>query len=317
MVVGRTSPLRTWLDLQAEADKIRDFSEVMGRFIDKEIITARNVATGGTTVEILGPQGTGKTSLMLNYACRIMEENPDELIIWKDSWDSQSQFNRIKDWEVFAEEGVELRFRNIRKNEEENIEVKHFSDFEHLARMLSPQQLNVVYLKDDIIGWAKLLNFFRRYKGWQSIFIDEYKDIAPINTRSPYYNYIGEIAKEMSMVRKGLVSFYGNTQSKSQIDYRFRSGFMVVTYLSGAKKDKITSIYQQAINKLDKGEAWLSWYGKFGKIHFPAFPPKEPIMDVEDLNRLSGIDKLIMEENQKWKRHKYRSSTNRKKVTRK
>ncbi|NIA04312.1 MAG: hypothetical protein GWP09_03090 [Nitrospiraceae bacterium] len=186
-----------------------------------------------------------------------------------------------------------MKFRNIRKNEEENIEVKHFNDFNHLAKMMSPQQLNVVYLKDDIIGWAKLLNFFRRYKGWQSVFVDEYKDIAPINTPGAYYHLIGAIAKEMSMVRKGLVSFFGNTQSKSQIDYRFRSAFMVTSYLSGAKKDNISSIYQQAINKLKKGEAWLSWYGKFGRIHFPPFPPRDPVMDVEDLNRISEVDKIL------------------------
>ena len=109
---------KTSKSLQEKAEEISDFTYEMGKFIDNEIILSRKTAWGGCTNEILGPQGTGKTSLMLNYACRIMEINPEEIIIWRDSYQSPCQFNRINKWEIFAEEGTQLIFKNIMKTKQ-------------------------------------------------------------------------------------------------------------------------------------------------------------------------------------------------------
>jgi len=283
------------MTLREKAERIIDFSDAMGKFINDEIIMSRKISTGGSTNEILGPQGTGKTSFMLNYAQEIMGNNPDELVIWKDSYQAQCQFNRLKHWEIFAEEGVDLQFRDIYKDEIIELPIHIFSDFNHLLHKMSPQQLNVVFVKDEVTGYIKFINYLRRHGGWQSVFIDEYKDIAPLNESGYRYRLIGALGKEMSTIRKGLVSMFCNTQSKSQIDWRVRDAFMTYVYLSGAKKDSHSSIYQNAINGLEKGKAWISWEGKFGRVKFPPFLPKKPVMDVEDLNKESEIDLILKE----------------------
>ena len=285
----------TEMTLKEQAEQLIDMSDAMGKFINEEIILSRVEAYGGSTNEILGPQGTGKTSFMLNYAKEIMGENPDELIIWKDSYQSQCQFNRLKNWEIFAEEGTKLKFRDILKDETVELPVKKFTDFSQLIHLMSPQQLNVVFVKDEVVGYIRLLNYLRRHSGWQSVFIDEYKDIAPLNESSYRYRLIGALGKEMTNIRKGLVSLFCNTQSKSQIDWRVRDAFMTYVYLPGAKKDGHSSIYQQAINGLEKGKAWISWEGKFGRVRFPPFPPKHPVLDVEDMNKESEIELILSE----------------------
>jgi len=265
----------------------------MGRFIDNNLIMSRQLSTGGCATEILGPQGTGKTSLMLSYATRIMQEYPDEIIIWKDSYQAQCQFNRLENWAIFVQDGVSLVFRDIHKDEIYDVPMTVFKDFKHLSNLVSPQQLNVVYVNDDIIDFIKLINFFRRHRGWQSIFIDEYRDIAPLNAPGIQNQLIGALGSEISAIRKGLVSLFVNTQSKSQIDWRVRDAWMVNTYLAGAKRDKYSSVYQQAINSLEKGVAWVSWEGKFGRISFPPFEPIDPVLDVDNVNKISLIDSLL------------------------
>ncbi len=273
--------------------KLQDMTEQMGNFIDTQVIMSRRTDQGGCADEILGPQGTGKTSLMLSYACRIMEENPDEIIIWRDSYQSPCMFNRLKNWEIFAEEGTDLEFRDISTNEILNIDVIFFKDYYQLEKMISPQQLNVVYVKNEIIGYIKLINFFRRQAGWQSIFIDEYEDIAPINESGIYYKLIGALGRNIKNIRKGLVSLFCNTQDKSSIDWRVRPKFMCYTYLPGAMVDGTSEIYQQAVNALEVGQGFVSWFGKFGKILFPGFIPNDLVFEAVDKNKPDDLDILL------------------------
>lgn len=279
--------------LEEKVEDIEDMSEAMGNFIHNEVLFSRRKDQGGCTDEILGPQGTGKTSLMLGYAVRIMEDFPDEIIIWRDSYQSPCMFNRLKNWEVFAEEGTNLQFRDIGKDEVLELPIKTFKDFSQLEKMMSPQQLNVVYVKDEIIGYIKLLNFFRRRAGWQSIFIDEYEDLAPINESGVYYKLIGAFGKNMKNIRKGLVSLFCNTQDKGSVDWRVRPKFMCKTYLAGAKVDGDSEVYQNAVNGLSMGWGWLSWYGKFGRMWWRGFKPKDLVFEAIDMNKPDDLDVLL------------------------
>lgn len=273
--------------------EIEDMTEYMGNFIDSYVIMSRNKSQGGCADEILGPQGTGKTSLMLGYACRIMEEHPDELIIWKDSYQSPCMFNRLNDWEVFVEQGVDIEFRDIGNNEIIDLPVTFFSDYNQLLNRLKTQQLNVVYVKDEVIGYIRLINHLRRHAGWQSIFIDEYEDIAPINESGINYRIIGALGKNLKNIRKGLVSLFCNTQDKGSIDWRVRPKFMCYTYLGGSVVDSNSEIWQNAVNGLSIGQGFISWFGKFGKINFEPFEPKEPVIEAVDKNKPDEIDQIL------------------------
>jgi len=273
--------------------EIEDMTEYMGNFIDNYVIMNRNKSQGGCADEVLGPQGTGKTSLMLGYACRIMEEHPDEIIIWKDSYQSPCMFNRLNDWEIFVESGVDIEFRDIGKNEIIELPTVFFDDYNDLLSKLKQQQLNVIYVKDEVIGYIRLINFLRRQAGWQSIFIDEYEDIAPINESGINYKLIDALGKNLKNIRKGLVSLFCNTQDKGSIDWRVRPKFMCNTYLGGSVVDSSSEVYQQAVNGLSIGQDFISWFGKFGKINFEAFEPKEPVIEAVDKNKPDEIDEIL------------------------
>ena len=276
-----------------EKVSIEDMTDQMGTFIHEYVIMQRNLGRGGCADEILGPQGTGKTSLMLSYALEIMEQHPEEIIIWRDSYQSPCMFNRVNNWQIFAEKGVNLEFRDIYRDETIELPITVFENYNELAKKMQPEQLNVVYVNDEVIGYIKLINFFRRHAGWQSIFIDEYEDIAPINESGIQYKLIAALGKNIKNIRKGLVSLFCNTQDKTGIDWRVRPKFMCYTYLSGALVDNTSEIYQQAVNSLPIGKGYISWYGKFGRINFDAYEPKNLVFEAVDLNKPNELDILL------------------------
>ena len=67
----------------------------IGKELEQRIML-RDSSIGGMVLECLGVQGSGKTSFMLSIAEDIINDYPDELIFWRDSYYSQCQFNRFK-----------------------------------------------------------------------------------------------------------------------------------------------------------------------------------------------------------------------------
>lgn len=249
----------------------------MGQKI-KDRIMSRDESLGGIVLEILGVQGSGKTSLMLSLAEEIIKTNKDELVFWRESTQSQCQFNRFKNWSIYVKEGLQLEFRDIATNQPQTLPVTYFHDFNELVEIAKPRQLNVLYLPEES-GYIDFIKFLRLYPGWQSLFIDEYEDLAPLRCKGKQWHNNDELSNEFKNIRKGLVSVFCDTQNPSDVDWRVRSKIMCHIYLNGARVDLSSPIVQEAVNALPMGQLFAD-YGRaiYGKGSFKSFPPRKPIL---------------------------------------
>lgn len=249
---------------------------VVGQKI-KDRILSRDESLGGIIVEILGIQGSGKTSLLLSIASEITK-NKNEIVFWRESTMSQCQFNRVKNWQIFIEEGLTIEFRDILSNQHQNVPITIFKDFNELMNFAKPGKLNVLYLKENK-RYVDLIKFLRLYPGWQSLFIDEYEDLVPLRCKGEQWHINGEMATEFKNIRRGLLGVFCDTQNPGDIDWRVRSKIMCHIYLNGSKVDLLSPINQGAINALPIGQMFCDYgHALYGKGSFRAFPPRKPIL---------------------------------------
>lgn len=257
-------------------------------------IKLRETSQGGLSSLTIGPPGSGKTSNILYNASKIMDWYPNEILFWRDSPSSASQFNRIgKNWQIFVEDGIKLRFRDLMKGGSLQIPYKTFDDFNDLIDqdtgkgLVKPKQLNVIFFKDDY-KWIDLLQHLRATIGWQSVFIDEVEDICPLNP----YKRTGEksnirhqknilFSNNAKAIRKGLVNLFCDTQNTSELDWRFIGKLNFICYLRGARVFSQSRVKQVAVDNLPTGKLFIDWENRiYGKSVFSAFPPIEPVFEV-------------------------------------
>jgi len=249
-----------------------------------ERVMARNSALGGIVLETLGVQGSGKTSLLFSIADEIMERYPNELVFLRDSYYSQCQFNRIQNWQIYAEKGVDLRFRDIDRDKFVKLPITVFKDFKDLVEKAKPQQLNVVYLTENY-RYIDFIRYLRLHKNWQSLLIDEYEDIAPLRCKGKQWQKNEELSNEIKHVRRGLVNLFCDTQHPSDIDWRVRTKIMCHVYLYGSKVDGISPVDQGPVNALPIGRLFIDFgHALYGKGSFKAYPPVDPVLEAFDLS---------------------------------
>ncbi len=249
-----------------------------------ERVMARDSALGGIVLETLGVQGSGKTSLLLSIAEQIMSTYPKELIFWRDSFYTQCQFNRVEKWQIYIEKGVEIEFRDIDLGKTVSLPVTFFDDFDELISLAKPQQLNVIYFENNI-KYVDFIKYLRLHPGFQSLFIDEYEDIAPLRCRGEQWKKNEEFSQEMKHIRRGLVNLFCDTQNSSDVDWRVRSKIMCHVYLYGSKVDHLSPVDQAGVNALDVGEILIDYgHALFGKGSFNAYPPRKPILECYNIN---------------------------------
>lgn len=257
----------------------------------------RNPAEGGISLEVTGPQGSGKTSLLFHIWEKIIEKNPDELTFMYDSIESPVMFNRVKNWRIFAEPGLDLTFRDIIRNKFIDYPYYTFKDYEDIYINARPKYINVIYFK-NLTSWIPFLNFLRRSMHraghkfldpegppvWKTVIWDEYEDIAPANEPNPIWTFNRDLANNEKNTRKGLVTKLVDTQNRWDVDHRVRGKLMLRAYLKGAYVDKNSRIKQIAVDSIKslygQRQALIEWAAIYGKIRFKAYPPIDPIFEV-------------------------------------
>lgn len=278
-------------------NKYKDRLSLEGEKILKRIFL-RDKSEGGISLETVGPPGSGKTSLDLHLTTKSMELYPDEIFFYRDSTESPVQFNRIKNWQIYAEKGITLRFRDYDTNKYFNIPITVFEDFSDLYSKAKPNQLNVVYFIEEFT-WIDFLNYLRRHmhngSGWKTVIFEEYEDIAPQYAAGRWWRKNLLYSKNAKNIRKGLVNTLSNTQAKSDVSFFVRSKLMMRSYLHGSHVDNNSPIMQRAIDKLNIGEAMIEFGSTFGLIRFLPFYPKR-IFEVEKIVPIKEEDEKKIDE---------------------
>lgn len=247
-------------------------------------IFERDQDVGGSVTEITGISGSGKTSLCLGMATKIIKNNPRELVFWREAVGSPCQFNKIDDsigYQLLAEKRYHLKALEITNNlKHAPLEIRQFRGVKELISISKPGMLNVVYFK-DLYRWVDLIMALRLLPGWKTIFWDEYEDICPQRCKGITWKKNDDLANNIKQLRKSGISLIMNTQSNMDADFRIRSKIMCWIYCYGARVDTLSPITDSAVHSLRVGEAWIDHgHSLFGEFNFPPFKPKPNIYTV-------------------------------------
>jgi len=250
-----------------------------------ERIFERNPDRGAVFTEVSGIQGCGKTSLSLGFATRIMKKNPEELIFWRESLDSPCQFMKLDSdkWQILSERSYPLDVYEVTNDMQiADIKIRYFVGFSELLKMAKPGMLNVVFFK-DVSKWMPFIQRLGETPRWQTIFLDEYEDIAPQRCSGDIWKRNDAFANRLKQIRKSLVGLVANTQSTMDADFRVRSKIMMWIYCYGARVDAISPISKRAVHSLRVGGAWIDHgHSLFGQFTFPPFLPKKSIYMIKE-----------------------------------
>lgn len=263
-------------------------------------IKDRSVNPGGNGVEFVGASGVGKTSLFFNFI-EDFASNDNELMFWRESMDTPIQFVKFPRFEIFVEEGLNLKivdqnnggqaldfpykkFESVPQisykveleNDpdpealEENQRNKGRQDeiFESICKRADPGKLNVIFFNRRFT-WIDFIRYLKEVPHWHDVFIDEYEDVFPFSNRGEEWHRIDWAKKNLKQIRKGLVNLFCNTQSKSDVDWRVRKKMTIWGYMPGGVPDKDSPIKKEAVRSLDVGKVYLDWKrSNYGKIDF-------------------------------------------------
>ena len=287
----------------AKKERVKIIDEI-GKQI-YELLMTRDYARGGYLLECAAVPGSGKTSLLLSIFEDTIDRYPDELIFFRDSYNSQCQFNRVEKWHIMAENGVNLRFLELPSMKEISLPVTNFDakktedpmyyykdlkqfgyDYYDLIEKAKPGYLNVVYLKDNT-NWRWVIRFLRLYPFFQTLLFDEYEDLVPQRSSGNQWRYNEHYAYELKHSRRGCLNEAFDTQHPGDADWRVRSKFMLHAYLRGSKVGESSPVDQGPVNSLPVGKMIID-YGNalFGKGSFDPYPPKNPVMIATDMNSI-------------------------------
>jgi hypothetical protein len=238
-------------------------------------IFSHSLDAGGSTVEILGAPGQGKTGMLLFFASIIQERYPDEKIFFSDVYDAPIQSIKIglDNWNLMVQKNSNITFHNRDKKLKQIFpELTEFEGFDDLVEKAKPGKINSIWFPDrkqimDFIGYSK------RIGEWTHIFVDEGAEVFPSCLSGSSWHRVGFFANEVvAELRKCMVNLFYCTQSPSDCDSRVRGKITTRIFMPGSRKDRNSRIFQQSIDNLKEdhingSECFIEQSGKFGLLH--------------------------------------------------
>ena len=237
---------------------------------------------GGVYVEITGSQGSGKTAVLLAMHSDFTNNYPQDRCFWASTYNAPLQFLKLgKDkYHIMILEGSNVEIRDREQNVEivnfpnDNCSypITYFSTFDELWDKSKPGMCNAIFFGDKKI-WMDFLFYLRSKYEWAHIFIDEFSEVAPSDSKDVGWQRIRRFAEDIKEIRKCNKNVVTNSQTSTDVDYRVRRKIMIRIFLPGAKTDKKTRVYQRAVDNLTKDRvhgnmAYIDYDGKFGCIRF-------------------------------------------------
>jgi len=254
-------------------------AEVEGKKIWEQIF-ARDLNFGGWLVNIVGIQGSGKTSILHHICSRIITEYPKEIIIWREPANKPFQaINSGHEFQILHHINTRLQLKEMTPEglkDSHRFKITAFKTITELFSLLQPGIINVVYMNDQKL-WIRVINRAVMSPGWYSIFVDESEDIFPSYSKDEIWMMMERFGSSVKGVRKGLVSMFLDTQNEADLDYRISSKIMVSVYLYGSRKTIHSPIWREALQSLDIGSGWIDYGGRFGLISYNAMTPIMPL----------------------------------------
>lgn len=259
-------------------------AEVEGKKIWEGLFD-RNLNFGGFLINIVGLQGSGKTSILHHAKTRIMREHPEEIIIWREPANKPLQaINNGEDVQILYDTANPIKLQEMTKDgliESHRYALHEFSTIDELFKLLKPGVINVIYMNKQK-KWIRLINRAVMSPGWYSIFIDESEDIFPAYSKDEMWIIMERFGSSVKSVRKGLVSMWLDTQNESDLDYRISSKIMVSIYLYGSRKTVHSPVWKESLQNLEVGSGWIDYGGRFGLINYGPVTPKAPLYYIID-----------------------------------
>ena len=177
--------------------------EVEGRKL-WDLLFQRDNNFGGFLAGLFGIMGSGKTSLMIQMARRIMHENPDEIIFWREPLGNPLQARNIGDnFQILCERRYPVKpwvMHPHSNKPTDDIKVRKFIGFKGLLRMVKPQMLNVVYFNQNW-RWIGLVDKLKRWGSWQTLFLDEVEDVIPGRCKGKAWEMNERFANSIKEIR--------------------------------------------------------------------------------------------------------------------
>jgi energy-coupling factor transporter ATP-binding protein EcfA2 len=238
-------------------------------------IFAHNPDSGGSTVEILGAPGSGKTSLLLFFASTIKEMYPKEKIYWSDVYNAPIQSIKIgqDNWNLMVQKNSGITFHDRDKKLKQIYpELTEFESFADLVEKAKPDKINSIWFPDRKT-WMDFISYSKRIGEWTHIFLDEGSEIFPSCLSGSSWHRVGRFANEdVAELRKCMCNLFFDTQSPSDCDSRVRGKITIRIMMPGSRKDRNSRIYQEAIDNLKEdhvhgSECFIEQSGKFGLLH--------------------------------------------------
>lgn len=252
--------------------------EIMGRELWQQLYV-RNPDFGGMITGFFGLQGSGKTSLMLRLAKKILETNPSETVFWREPWNVPLQAERISmPLRIFSERKLMVQIKELTKDgavPTDDLSVRYFTRPAELMKYVEPGCINLVYF-DHRKSWLRLMSSMKKNLSWQSFFIDEIEDILPARCSGRDWHLNENFCETIKELRKSRISLYYNSQNEFDLDFRIKGKTMATCYLFGSRKDEHSPMFRWALQNIKRGEGWLvAGNSLFGRIQFKPVLPKE------------------------------------------